>query len=152
MPLTLSFRSTGLVLRAVGAVPERLVAWLDDDKIIDVCGALLDNEKTAKADRIKALTARAAALGRKREDDRAIADNDQAVNVDPKLGDAYYALGLAWARKGDHDQAIVDYDQAVGINPTYADVYSARARSWEAKGNPLRAEADRKKVLSLGAK
>ena len=62
------------------------------------------------------------------------------------------ALGLAWAHKGDHDQAIIDYDQATGINPAYADVYGARARSWEAKGNPIRAEADRKKALSLGAK
>ena len=28
---------------------------VDDDRIIGLCGALLDNEKTDKADRIKAL-------------------------------------------------------------------------------------------------
>ena len=33
----------------------------DDDKTIGACGALIDNEKTARADRIKALIARGAA-------------------------------------------------------------------------------------------
>ena len=37
------------------------VAAADDDKIISVCGALVDNDKTGKADRIKALIARAGA-------------------------------------------------------------------------------------------
>src|SRR5258708_39235627 len=48
----------------------------DDDKIVTVCGALIDNEKTGRADRIKALTARAAAYGRKDMIERAIADYD----------------------------------------------------------------------------
>ena len=39
----------------------RGVAADDDDKIIAVCGALIDNDKTVKADRIKALIARAGA-------------------------------------------------------------------------------------------
>ena len=36
------------------------IAANDDDKVMTDCGALIDNEKTAKTDRIKALTARAA--------------------------------------------------------------------------------------------
>jgi len=36
----------------------------DADKIIAVCGALVDNDKTLRADRIKALIARAGAYGR----------------------------------------------------------------------------------------
>jgi tetratricopeptide (TPR) repeat protein len=74
------------------------------------------------------------------------------VDLDPKLADAYYALGLAWAHKGDHDQAIVDYDQAIALNQTSADFYNARSASWKAKGNRERAEADRKTAASLGGK
>ena len=55
--------------RATGAEPARdlqvdpspcvaAAASHEDDKSIEVCGALIDNEKTAKADRVKALIAR----------------------------------------------------------------------------------------------
>ncbi len=37
----------------------------DDDKTVAACGALIDNAKTEKADRIKALIARGAAYERK---------------------------------------------------------------------------------------
>jgi len=37
----------------------------DADRIIAICGALIDNEKTQRADRIKALIARGAAYDRK---------------------------------------------------------------------------------------
>ena len=46
----------------------------DDDKIIAICGALIDGEKTSRADRIKALIARAGACDRKDQIDRAIGD------------------------------------------------------------------------------
>jgi hypothetical protein len=37
----------------------------DDDKVIAICGPLIDGEKTARADRLKALIARAGAFDRK---------------------------------------------------------------------------------------
>ena len=42
----------------------------DDDKIISACGELIDNEKTARADRIKALIARGGALRSQGQADR----------------------------------------------------------------------------------
>jgi tetratricopeptide (TPR) repeat protein len=92
----------------------------DDDKIIDACGALLDNEKTAKADRIRALTARAAALGRKRQDDRAIADYDTLLRLDPAQPDALNARGELWRRKGDRPKAIMDFGAALKLDPAHA--------------------------------
>ncbi len=50
------------------------VAASDDDKIIAACGVLIDSDKTVKADRIKALLARAAANDRKGMIDRTIED------------------------------------------------------------------------------
>src|ERR1700744_3185479 len=55
----------------------------DGDKIIGACGALIDNEKTSKADRLKALIARAGIFTRKDVGDRAIADYDVALQLDP---------------------------------------------------------------------
>ena len=55
----------------------------DDDKTLSICGALIDNAKTEKPDRIKALTARAAVYERKDMIDRAIADYDSVLRLDP---------------------------------------------------------------------
>jgi hypothetical protein len=41
------------------------IAANDDDKILAVCGALADNEKTPTADRVRALVARGRAFDRK---------------------------------------------------------------------------------------
>src|SRR5204863_8865941 len=46
----------------------------DDDKIVPRCSTLIDSEKTAKPDRIKALTARAGVFERKERYDSAITD------------------------------------------------------------------------------
>jgi tetratricopeptide (TPR) repeat protein len=92
----------------------------DDDKIIGVCGAFIDNEKAARPDRVKALTARAAAYDRKQMTDRAIADYDTALRLDPSLADALNARGELWRRKGDRPKAIIDFGAALKLNPDHA--------------------------------
>ncbi|QPF87965.1 DUF1311 domain-containing protein [Bradyrhizobium genosp. L] len=96
------------------------VAAADDDKTVDVCSALIDNEKVTKADRIKALTARAAAYDRKQLIDRAIADYDTVLRLDSSLADAYNARGELWRRKGDRRKAIMDFGAAVKLSPDHA--------------------------------
>ncbi|MBR0696653.1 hypothetical protein [Bradyrhizobium lablabi] len=88
----------------------------DDDKIIEVCSAFLDNEKAEKSDRIKALTARASAYDHKQMIDRAIADYDTVLGLDPSLADAYNARGELWRRKGDRPKAIMDFGAALKLN------------------------------------
>jgi len=68
----------------------------DDDKIVPLCSTLIDNEKTAKPDRIKALTARAGTFGRKEMYDSAIVDYDTVLRLDPTLADIYNARGELW--------------------------------------------------------
>src|SRR5258708_37836487 len=46
----------------------------DADKIIAICGALIDNEKTTRTDRIKGLIARDGADDRHHQSDRASGD------------------------------------------------------------------------------
>ena len=55
------------------------IAASDDDRIVGACGMLIDNEKTARGDRLKALIARAAAYARQDQLDRAIADYDVEI-------------------------------------------------------------------------
>jgi tetratricopeptide (TPR) repeat protein len=96
----------------------------DDDKIVTLCGALVDNDKTAKADRIKALIARAGVFGRKDQIDRAIADYDSVLRFDATLADIHNARGELWRKKGDRPKALADFGAAIKLNP---DQQAARA-------------------------
>ena len=95
------------------------VAANDDDKTIAACGALIDNEKTGKADRIKALTARAAAYGRKDMIDRAIADDDTLLRLDSTQADIFNARGELWRKKGDRPRALADFAAAIRLNANH---------------------------------
>jgi tetratricopeptide (TPR) repeat protein len=91
----------------------------DADRIIAICGALVENEKTLKADRIKALIARAVAYDRKEMIDRAIGDYDTALRLDPTLADIFNIRGELWRRKGDLPRALADFGTAIKLNPQH---------------------------------
>lgn len=91
----------------------------DDDKIVSLCGALIDNEKTDKADRVRALTARGAAYARHDTIDRAVGDYTVALQLDPTLVDILNARGELWRRKGDRPKALADFGAALKLNANH---------------------------------
>jgi tetratricopeptide (TPR) repeat protein len=91
----------------------------DDDKIVPLCSTVIDNEKTAKPDRIKALTARAGTFERKEMYDSAIADYDAVLRLDSTLADIFNARGELWRRKGDRPKAVADFGAALKLNPDH---------------------------------
>jgi tetratricopeptide (TPR) repeat protein len=92
----------------------------DDERIIAACGVLVDNDRTQRADRVAALTARAAAFARTDMVDRAIGDYDALLRLEPQLADAYNARGELWRRKGERARALRDFGAAVKLNPDHA--------------------------------
>jgi tetratricopeptide (TPR) repeat protein len=58
--------------------------------------------------------------------DRAIADFNEAIQLDPKNAFTFYDRGNAYRAKGDHDRAIQDYDQAIKLNPNFARAWNSR--------------------------
>ena len=91
----------------------------DDNKTLAACGALIDNAKTEKADRIKALIARGAAYERKEMIEHAIADYDGALRLDPSLADVHNTRGELWRKKGDLPKAVADFAAAMKLNPDH---------------------------------
>jgi tetratricopeptide (TPR) repeat protein len=89
----------------------------DVDKAVSVCAAVIDNEKAARYDRVKALVARGALLARHDQIDRAIADYGQALLLDPSLADIFNARGELWLKKGDRPRAVQDFGAALKLDP-----------------------------------
>lgn len=97
-----------------------IAAAADDiDKAAPACAAVIDNEKTAKPDLVKALIARGALLARHDQIDRAIADDSRALLLDPTLADVFNARGELWLKKGDKPKAVQDFGAALRIDPNH---------------------------------
>ena len=84
--------------------------------------------------------------------DRAIADYDTAIRLDPKFADAFYNRGNAWSNKGESDRAIADYNAAIGVSPRETSAYIGRAVELTVKGDYGRAIADYDAAIALDAK
>lgn len=91
----------------------------DADRIVAVCGTLIDHAKTTKPDRVKALVARAGAYDRKEMQDSAIGDYDAALRLDPTLADVFNSRGELWRRKGDRRRALADFAAANKLDPDH---------------------------------
>jgi tetratricopeptide (TPR) repeat protein len=104
----------------VDVAPCLAAAAADDiDKAATACAAVIDNEKTAKGDLIKALIARGGLYARHDQVDRAIADDSRALLLDSGLADIFNARGELWLRKGDKPKAVQDFGAALKIDPNH---------------------------------
>jgi tetratricopeptide (TPR) repeat protein len=122
----------------VDIAPCLAAAAADDlDKAGPACAAVIDNEKTAKPDLIKALIARGAIYARHDQIDRAITDDSRALQLDPTLADIFNARGELWLRKGDRPKAVQDFGAALRIDPNHEKAranHKAMARELEQIG------------------
>ena len=89
------------------------------------------------------------AYNAKGDRDRAIADFDEAIRLNPNNSNAFNNRGSAYNAKGDRDRAIVDYDKAIGINPGYAAAFYNRGNAYYAKGDRDRAVVDYDRAILL---
>ncbi|WP_322515647.1 hypothetical protein SR870_22150 [Rhodopseudomonas palustris] len=88
----------------------------DDDRAVELCSRLIARRNTGRDDRLKALIARAGALTRIRQVDRALVDYDDALRLDPKQPDILNARGELWLGKGDRAKALADFSAALRLN------------------------------------
>lgn len=140
--------SPGLAHAATGGEPAAVVqvdlapcltaAAADDmDKAASACATVIDNDKTAKPDLIRALVARGALLARHDQIDRAIVDDSRALLLDPTLADVFNARGELWLKKGDKPKAVRDFGAALRIDPNHEKAranHKAMARELERLG------------------
>ena len=64
---------------------------------------------------------------RKREFEKALADCDTAIQLDPDRAAAYAGRGFVWAAKQDYDKAMADLSESIRLDSEHASTHFARA-------------------------
>jgi tetratricopeptide (TPR) repeat protein len=96
-----------------------------------------------------AYTNRGSAHYNKRDLDRAIADYDEAIRLDPKSVIPLNGRGLAYQSKSQYDRAIADFDQSIALNPKNAIAFNLRGNAYRIKGRSDRAIQDFGQAIEL---
>ena len=60
------------------------------------------------------------------EFDKAIADLNEAMRLEPGLSTDYVCRGYAWRCKKEYDKAIDDYNETIRLDPLDAEAYTCR--------------------------
>jgi tetratricopeptide (TPR) repeat protein len=83
--------------------------------------------------------------------EEAIAELDQAIELDPEFTMAYIARGNAYFSLEQFEQAVVDYSKAVELDPGSGLAYANRGSAYAALGQMAQAKADYEKALPLAS-
>jgi tetratricopeptide (TPR) repeat protein len=81
--------------------------------------------------------------------DDAISYFSKAIEIDPRLVEAYKNRGNIYSRMGKYDQAILDYNKALEIDPADAWVYHYRGNAYHKKGNDDQAISNYNKAFEM---
>ena len=69
----------------------------------------------------------------KGDNDRAIADYNESIRLDPNYAYPYNGRGNAYRARGENDRAIADYSQSIRLDAKYASPHNGRANSYRDK-------------------
>ncbi len=104
------------------------------DDAVAACTRLISRPKLTPRQRVDALTLRAGAYRFKRDLDSAIADYDQAIQIDPKYAPSFNGRGYARLQKARYlyqsdqerflvDSAVIDFQNGVRADPKFIPTY-----------------------------
>jgi tetratricopeptide (TPR) repeat protein len=85
----------------------------------------------------------------KKDYDRAIAECNRAIGLDPRRTEAYFLRGSAWERKNQLPRAIADLTEAIRLDPQHAPAYTNRGGVWLQLNEIDRALADLDRAIRL---
>ena len=112
---------------------------------VDSCTQILQSNP---AD-FNALANRAIGFRVRGEYDRAIADFDAAVGINPGIAGLYLERGLAYEAKGEHLPAIRDFSEAIERGPKLVQAHFGRAMAYQANGQRDLSIADMDNAMRL---
>ena len=118
---------------------------------IEACSAFIEGRRGGPSSLATAYNNRGIAYAAKADYDRAVADFESAIAIDPAFVKPLNNRGATRLKKGEYDAAIEDFDRAIGLQPAYAGAFANRAEAWLKKGDYARAESDYAAATRLSA-
>ena len=125
-------------------------AW--GDTAIAACTRAIASPRFKERDLVRLYYNRGIEYDEKRDYDRAIADYNEVIHLDPIYAKAYCDRGNAWRNKGDLDRAIADYNEAIRLDPKDAGCYKNRGVANLYAGSLSKALADLNQASELKPK
>src|SRR5579872_1001954 len=124
--------------------------WIKRPDVIPFENALdFFNDELRRSPTAELSTIRGTIWDEKHEYDKAIADFDEAIRLDPQSSTAFRRRGHVWTDKQEYEKAIADFDEAVRLDPNDARGYFGRGRVWFEKKAPEKALADLTEAIRL---
>jgi tetratricopeptide (TPR) repeat protein len=117
--------------------------------VIAACTRILQRWEDSQSNLAVAFNNRGLAYANLGQNDKAIADLDQAIDFDPQMATAYLNRGAAYESKGEHERGIADYSRAISLDPQLKVAYFNRGAIYESQGEHDRAIADFDKAIRL---
>jgi len=122
------------------------------DEQIRACSSLIDQQKS-DGERLAVLyTSRGAAWRQKGDFDRALADHNEAIRLQPDSALLYFNRAITWQAKNDADHAIADFGEAIRRAPGFVLAYRDRGDLLYSKADYTGAIRDYDAAIGLAAR
>jgi tetratricopeptide (TPR) repeat protein len=122
---------------------------LAPEQWIDACTTAIASGKWSGPGLAWAYNNRATAYILKGDYDRAIADANEAIRLDPNDAAAFNNRGNGYVQKEMYDRAFADYTESIRIDPSNALAFKNRGSIYQHRGDLDRAIADYSKAVEL---
>jgi tetratricopeptide (TPR) repeat protein len=149
--------SPATVTRGAIAMPSSVAEILDDCKDDEIysaerqrlCSELIDDSQLPAEVRAEALVNRGIVLLSERETDRALADFEAAIALNPRDAIAHAYRGEVHKAKGQFEKARSEYDIAISLDGASADLFVNRGEIHRQLGARDKAKSDFETALRI---
>lgn len=121
------------------------------DQQVSGCTASIQSGRWSGKNLAWAYGNRCIAYKDKKEYDRAMADCNHAISLDPRDDHVYNTRGAIYHLTEKYEQAIQEYSRAIELNPNFLDPHHNRGMSYAAQGDYDTAIADYNAALRINA-
>jgi len=121
----------------------------NNGKAIEAYGKALEDENLPETRRASIFNDRGVAHWRQRRYEKALADFEESIKLNPDFAPVYNNRGNVLMAMGRVDDAIADFSKAISLAPAYGAAFNNRGNAYVVLGQLRKAEADLRRAIAL---